>query len=231
MFFEEHFRGLIPLEIFIDAKRPRAAFTQSTLQNIDDLQTALEKYPELSRPLSIAEAFKFSRQAFFNGAPDHYRLPGNAERNFIMAYMGDLTGNNDLAGSFVDSEGRNTRISYKVADVGTGKIRLLEEQISREIDSIFPADRYDVTITGASIFSFRGNKYLIRSLFTSLLIAIVIISVFMAWMFSSARMMIISLIPNLVAPAYNSILYGLFRHTHKTLNCTGIQHSLRYFGR
>jgi uncharacterized protein len=210
MFFEEHFRGLIPLEIFIDAKRPRAVFTQSTLQNIDDLQTALEKYPELSRPLSIAEAFKFSRQAFFNGAPHHYRLPGNAERNFIMAYMGDLTGNNDLASSFVDSEGRNTRISYKVADVGTGKIRLLEEQISREIDSIFPADRYDVTITGASILSFRGNKYLIRSLFTSLVIAIVIISVFMAWMFSSARMMIISLIPNLLPLLITASFMGYF---------------------
>jgi uncharacterized protein len=102
----------------------------------------LEKYPEFSRPLSIAEAFKFARQSFFNGAPEHYRLPGNTEKNFIMAYMGDLTGDNNIAGSFIDAEGAGiTRISYKVADVGTERIGLLEEQIRQEIDSIFPADR------------------------------------------------------------------------------------------
>jgi uncharacterized protein len=210
MFFEQHFRGLIPMEISIDTKRPRAVFSQATLQNIEDLQKALEKYPELSRPLSIAEAFKFLRQSFFNGAPHHYRLPGNSERTFIMAYMGDLTGSNNIAESFMDKEGRHTRISYKVADVGTERIGLLETLIRQEVDSIFPADRYDVKITGASILAFKGNKYLVRSLFTSLFIAIVIISLFMAWMFSSARMMIISLIPNLVPLLITASFMGYF---------------------
>jgi uncharacterized protein len=210
VYFEEHFRGLIPLEIAIDTRRPRTAYTQATLQNIDDLQKALEKYPELSRPVSIAEAFKFLRQAFFNGGSWHYRLPGNSERNFIMAYMGDMAGDNGLASSFVDAEGRHTRISYKVADAGTGRIGLLQEQIRQEIDSIFPADRYDVTITGASILSFKGNKYLIRGLFTSLFIAIVAISLFMAWMFSSARMMVISLIPNLLPLIITASFMGFF---------------------
>ncbi len=210
LFFQEHFRGLIPLEITIDTKRPRAVFSQATLQKIDEFQNGLEKYPELSRPLSIAEAFKFARQSFFNGAPHHYRMPGNAERNFIMAYMGDLTGGNDLADSFVDKEGRIARISYKVADVGTEKIALLEEQIRQEADKIFPSERYDIVITGTSILSFRGNTYLIKSLFTSLFIAILIISAFMAWMFSSARMMIISLIPNLVPLLITASLMGYF---------------------
>ena len=209
-YFEEHFRGLIPLEIVIDTKRPRGAFTQATMQNIDELQKALERYPELSRPLSIAEAFKFTRQSFFNGASHHYRLPGNSERNFILVYLGDMAGTSDLAASFVDDEGRNTRISYKVADAGTEQIGLLEEMIRQEIDSIFPADRYDVSITGASILSFKGNKYLVRSLFTSLFIAVVIISIFMAWMFSSARMMIISLIPNLVPLLITASFMGYF---------------------
>ena len=210
LFFEKHFQGLIPLEIAIDSKRPRAALTMETLQNIESLQSSLEKYPELSRPLSIAEALKFARQSFFNGAAHHYRLPGNTERNFIMAYMGNLTGGNNISNSFLDPESRITRVSYKVADIGTEKIGLLEQQIKQEIDSIFPADRYDVAITGASILSYKGNKYLIRSLFTSLFIAILVISLFMAWMFSSARMMLISLIPNLVPLLITASFMGYF---------------------
>lgn len=210
LFFEEHFKGIVPLEIAIDTKRPRAAFSRESLQNIDLLQTALEKYPELSKPLSIAEAFKFARQAFFNGDPEQYRLPGNTERNFIMAYMGDVTENNDLSSSFIDPEGRITRISYKMADIGTERIGILEQQIREEIDGIFPSERYDVSITGASILSFRGNRYLINSLFTSLFIAVIAISLFMAWMFSSARMMIISIIPNLVPLLITAAFMGYF---------------------
>jgi uncharacterized protein len=209
-YFEEHFKGLIPLEISIDAKRPRAATSQTTLQNIDQLQTALKKYPELSRPISIAEAFKFARQSFFDGAEHHYRLPGSTERNFILSYMGSLAGDNTLASSFLDPEGQITRLSYKVSDAGTGRIRQIHEQVRQEIDSIFPAERYDVVITGASILSFKGNKFLIKSLFTSLFIAILIISLFMAWMFSSARMMLISLIPNLVPLLITASFMGFF---------------------
>ena len=208
--FEEHFRGLIPLEISIDAKRPRAALSQTTLENINRLQDSLRKFPELSKPLSIAEAFKFARQSFFNGDPEHYRLPGSTERNFILAYLADLTGENDIAASFIDGESRITRVSYKVADIGTERTGRLLEDIRKEIDSIFPSDRYDVVITGTSILSFRGNTYLIRSLFTSLFIAVFIISVFMAWMFSSARMMVISLIPNLVPLLITAAFMGYF---------------------
>jgi uncharacterized protein len=209
-YFEEHFRGLIPLEISIDAMRPRAAMSQATLQNIEQLQIALGKYPELSRPISIAEAFKFARQSFFDGAEHHYRLPGNTERNFILSYMGGLSGGNSLAESFLDPEGQKTRLSYKVSDAGTIRIGQLHEQIRQEIDSIFPAERYNVVVTGASILSFKGNKFLIKSLFTSLFIAILIISVFMAWMFSSARMMLISLIPNLVPLLITAAFMGYF---------------------
>ena len=63
MFFEKHFNGVMPFEITIDTKKPRGILQLSTIKKIEQLQNELLKYPELSRPLSLTEVVKFSKQA------------------------------------------------------------------------------------------------------------------------------------------------------------------------
>jgi hypothetical protein len=41
----------------------------STLRKIDDLQTTIEEIPELSKPISILNIVKYSKQAYYNGNP------------------------------------------------------------------------------------------------------------------------------------------------------------------
>jgi len=77
-----------------------------------------------------------------------------------------------------------------------------------DIDSIFTADNYDVTVTGSSITFFKGTKYLIKNLFTSLALAILLISAFMAIMFSSWRMVIMSLTPNVIPLIFTAAIMG-----------------------
>ena len=66
------------------------------------------------------------------------------------------------------------------------------------INKIFDKDYYDVTITGISIVFLNGTKFLIKNLLLSLLLVVLLISIFMAWMFNSFRMVIISIIPNII---------------------------------
>lgn len=209
-YFEKEFSGLIPLEISIDTKRKRGALSGPTLQRINDLQDSLAKYPELSKPVSIVEAVKFARQAFFNGAEHQYKLPSNTERTFILSYLGNFSDQSKIAGSFIDSESQITRISYKVEDVGSTRIQELEKNIKKEISELFPEEQYSIVVTGTSILAAHGNKYLTRSLFTSLIIAIIAIALFMAWMFSSWEMVIISLIPNLIPLMITGSFMGFF---------------------
>ena len=51
LFFEDHFKGVLPFEIAIDAKKPRRATTDKTLKKIDKLYGMLSEYEEFSRPL------------------------------------------------------------------------------------------------------------------------------------------------------------------------------------
>jgi len=211
-FFEENFNGLMPLEIMIDTKKPKGVLQASSLKRMDKLQSELSKLDEISKPLSLTEVVKFARQAFYNGKEKYYGIPGNQERNFILSYVGksETGGQSGIINTFVDSLKQRTRLSFRMKDVGTNRMGELDEKIRSTIDSVFPAKRYNTSLTGASVVFFKGTEYLVRNLFTSLLLAIILIASFMAWMFSSKRMVLVSLIPNLFPLIMTAALMGFF---------------------
>jgi predicted RND superfamily exporter protein len=77
-----------------------------------------------------------------------------------------------------------------------------------KIDKIFPADRYNVSLTGKALVFQKGTKYLVTNLIISLSLAILLIALFMAWMFRSFRMILVSLIPNLLPLIITAGLMG-----------------------
>ena len=210
-FFEQNFHGMMPLEIVIDTKKPNGAIQASNLRRMDKLQKELARYPEISSPLSLVEVVKFARQAFYNGKEKYYGVPGNQERNFILSYVGKMKGgSSDIVSSFVDSLKEKTRISYRVEDIGSTEMKELHSDITSTIDSVFSPKKYITSVTGSSVVFFKGTDYLIKNLFTSLFLAILLIASFMAWMFSSKRMVMVSLIPNLIPLIMTAALMGYF---------------------
>uniref|UniRef100_UPI00321665E8 efflux RND transporter permease subunit n=1 Tax=uncultured Draconibacterium sp. TaxID=1573823 RepID=UPI00321665E8 len=207
-FFEQNFNGLMPLEIMVDTKKPQGVMQLSTFRKIDELETQLSKYPELSASTSLLNLLKFSKQAFYNGHEKYYSVPNNREKNFILQYVPQEGDEADLLHSFLDSTLQTTRISIRVKDVGTKRMEELTQSFHAEIDSIFTSDKYDVTVTGSSIVAFKGNQYLLKNLFSSLGLAILLISTFMAIMFSSWRMVIMSLTPNVIPLVFTAAVMG-----------------------
>ena len=217
-FFETNFDGLMPLEIMIDTKRPGGVMQLSTFNKIDHLDKKLAEYSELSPSLSLLNLLKFSKQAFYNGHEKYYRLPNNREQSFILQYAS--LGENDagMLHSFIDSARQVTRISIRMKDVGTKRMEDIYARLNADIDSIFTSDNYDVTVTGSSVTTFKGTQYLLKNLFTSLGLAIFLISFFMAVMFSSWRMVIMSLTPNVIPANIHCCHHGILRNSHQSIH-------------
>jgi len=93
-------------------------------------------------------------------------------------------------------------------DIGTDKMVRIEENLQDKINKLFPKERYDVTITGKALVFQKGTNYLVKNLVISLSLAIFLISLFMAYMFRSLRMIIVSLIPNLLPLLVTAGLMG-----------------------
>lgn len=207
-FFETHFNGLMPLEIMIDTKKPMGAMQLNIFRKIELLEKKLSSFPEVSQATSLVNLLKFSKQAFYNGKERYYSLPNNREKNFILQYASTGEENVNLLHSFLDSTRQTTRMSMRLHDVGTRRMEELYSDLSSSIDSIFPAENYDVTVTGSSITFFKGTQYLLKNLFASLALAILLISTFMAIMFSSWRMVILSLTPNVIPLVFTAAFMG-----------------------
>ncbi|MFD0835093.1 RND family transporter [Mariniflexile aquimaris] len=207
-FFEQEFNGIMPLEFMIDTHRKQGVMKLSTLKRMDELQQLINETPELSKPISVVDLVKYSKQAYYNGNTNFYQLPTSQENSFILSYAKNSTSNVDLLKNFVDSTGQYARITTFMKDIGTDRMERIEENILEKVDKLFPKDRYTVTMTGKAIVFQKGTTYLVKNLVISLSLAIFLIALFMAYMFRSGRMIIISLIPNLIPLLVTAGLMG-----------------------
>jgi predicted RND superfamily exporter protein len=209
-FFENNFGGVMPFEISIDTKKKNGVMAGSTIDKINEMQKMINTYPEFSKPLSVAELFKFSKQAYFGGDSSMYSMPGNVEKGFIMGYLpkNQKGKNNNLLNSFLDSTKRYTRVSFQMADIGTHHMDSLMAKIHPQIESILNPEKYNVVVTGNSVVYARGTNFLIHNLFSSVLIAIAMISLLMALLFSSFRMILVSMIPNIIPLLVTAAIMG-----------------------
>jgi predicted RND superfamily exporter protein len=200
LFYENEFDGVMPLEIMIDTKRKKGVLKSVTLKRINELQETIEEIPELSKPVSIVNLVKYSKQAYYNGNPEYYELPTKQEEAFILSYIKNSTqkGSDNMLKSYVDSTGQYARVTTFMRDIGTDKMKKIEDRLQEKIDVLFPKERYTVTLTGKALVFEKGTHYLIKNLVLSLLFAIVLISFLMAYLFRSFKMIIISLLPNLL---------------------------------
>ena len=197
-FFEKEFDGIMPVEIIVDTKKPKGVMKPATLKRMDRLSTVIDEIPELSRPISVVNLVKYSKQAFYSGIPKYYQLPTTQENNFIMDVARKSSDNGNLLKSFVDSTGQTARITTFMKDLKTERMEDIEARLLENITKIFPPERYTVYMTGSALLFLKGTKYLVKNLVISLAFAIFLIALFMAFLFRSFRMIVISLIPNLL---------------------------------
>ncbi|UII28537.1 MMPL family transporter [Fulvivirga maritima] len=198
-FFEKNFSGVMPLEIVVDTHKRRGVIDEKNLRKIDRFEDFLASNKDISEPVSLVSFVKASKQAYYNNNPARYSLPDRREKNYILRYMKGQNDNSGLFNSFVDSTLQKMRISLQVADIGSHKMdSLITNVIQPEVDSVFADSEITLDITGTTPLFIKGNNFLIHNLRTSLILAFVIIAIIMAILFVNFRMIVISLLPNLI---------------------------------
>ena len=207
-FFEEEFGGIMPLEILIDTKKPKGVMKLSTLKRMAKIEEVIDEIPELSPMVSVLNLVKYSKQAVYNGNPEFYQLPTSQEKTFILEYTKNSKTNSNMLSSFIDSTGQFTRMTTYMKDIGTDKMDRIEERLAAKVKKHFPEKHFKVTMTGKALVFLKGTNYLVKNLAVSLGLAILLIALFMAWMFRSYKMILISLIPNMLPLLFTAGLMG-----------------------
>lgn len=209
-FFEKEFDGVMPLEIMIDTKKKNGAMKLTTLRRMEDLEQTIMDIPELSKPLSIVNIAKSFNQAYYNGNPDFYVLPSPNEEMFLLPYIKNSlkkSKDNQLK-SYISSDGSVARMTTFIKDENGERMEAIEAHIRNKVDKLFPSERYEVIITGKPSVFQKGTKYLLDNLLSSLLFAFFLTGGLVAIMFRSFKMVLVSIIPNLLPLLMTAGLMG-----------------------
>lgn len=223
--FEKNFGGVMPLEIVVDAKK-KGAITRNlkTIVKMDELAEYLHSYSEVAKPLSLVEGLKFAKQAYYDGDSLSYMVPNEFDMAFLGPYLKGNGGGDTssqlakLTRTFIDSNKQQARISVNMADVGTVRLASLLDSFRLKADTIFnlasmepvnpdsPEGRqkavfdtsYHVNFTGSSVTYLEGSRFIINGLKESIFWAFLLIALTMLYLFKSVRILLCSLIPNII---------------------------------
>ncbi|MEO7445257.1 MAG: MMPL family transporter [Ferruginibacter sp.] len=206
-YFEQNFKGVMPLEIEVDTKKKYGLSGMKALavfEKIDSLSACIAAQPAMNKPLSVVEGLKFAKQAFYEGDPGNYVLPNSFDGAFVGEYLrparkNDTTQNGftKMLRSFMDSNRQVARISVSMADVGTVELPRVLEKIEKKSAALFDSS-FRITFTGTSISFLEGSIFIIQGLKESILWAFLLIALCMLYLFKSFRILLCSLIPNVI---------------------------------
>jgi predicted RND superfamily exporter protein len=213
-FFEKNFKGVMPLEIVIDTKRKKGlrANMGKTLDSVDQLSAYIAHQPEMARPLSLVEGLKFIRQAYYGADSSGYIVPSQLDLGFILSYLNlggekrapaagkDSSKNNltSLLWSFVDSNQQKLRVSIQMADIGSARLPVVIGDLEKKTQTLFDTAKYRVSFTGTSVTYLEGSSFIIKGLKDSIMWAFALIAACMLFLFRNLRILICSLVPNVI---------------------------------
>lgn len=207
-FFEHNFKGVMPLEIVVDTKMKNGLRKNSLqlFEKMDSLSRYISTQPELARPLSIVEGMKFAKQAYYDGDSTNYALPNSFDISFLASYLNLKGGSGKdssnqlsrLVSSFMDEDRQQTRISVNMQDVGSKRLPVIISNIREKTNQYFDSANYRVVFTGSSVTFLEGSTFIINGLKESVFWAFLLIAVCMLYLFKSVRILLCSLIPNLI---------------------------------
>ncbi|MEM7035903.1 MAG: MMPL family transporter, partial [Bacteroidota bacterium] len=206
--FDKETHGVNSIEFAVEAGEGKSFHDLEVMQAIERFEEFARSKNEFGPIISPIFYYKISNRAFNGNNPDHYRLPesqdiANRQRELLQKYL------KGRGGSMISEDGRFGNMYLRLPDIGSKRTWKLNEEI----------DNWIAENTDPAVVKFRhtGHRYifdknqgeLVFSLMRSLGIAIVLVSFFMALVFRSFKMVIVSLIPNLVPLLITAGLIGL----------------------
>ncbi len=224
-FFEKNFGGVMPLEVVVNTGDPKALRSLETHYMLQDFEMFCDSIPELSKAICVTDFIKAARQSYWSNDPMFYEVPTRQDKNKILLYLkrsgNDKKESKSALNTFFDDSTGQVRISLKVADIGSQRMDSLVNQVIIPMaDSLFGAEKayvdykdYDAApyrITGTTLLFIKGNAFLIKNLRESLFVAILLISLVMALLFRSVRIILLSLATNIVPLIITAAVMGYF---------------------
>lgn len=198
MFFEKEFSGFRPFEIAVSIQGNYDANDFEVIQEIDKIEQHFKEYPAVKSMSSITGLYKTINQAYNTNNPEAFKLPESKQQFKKYQKLAKRMSKNSNFGILVSKDKKHTRISAKVLDVGADNINEIRASSKQWIAENIDPNIIQTRSTGTGIIIDKNSSYIRDSLLQGLLFAILVISFIVAFIYKNLKMVIITLIPNIL---------------------------------
>jgi len=195
-FFENNLSGVRSLKLAVLPNGGRKVNEIVVLNEIDKLHNYLKSLPEIGVVFSPVSYYKTMNKAYNRGATNFYRLPENDMEIKTLDNYFKSKKNSYFRSS--DNENQVGIISVQLPDIGSQQMEQMNAMIMKWIAKNLNSEILSFRLTGISFLSDKSNNSLKSNMMLSLLFAFAMVSILMALLYRNIKLLIISLVPNII---------------------------------
>jgi predicted RND superfamily exporter protein len=197
-FFDENFGGSRPFEMTMEIPEGSSLFDPEVIYDLEELSDYLKETYEVGNLVSPVTLVKSLNQAAQGGGMEFYKLPETAQQwKRINRFIPSVVRSSQMK-SFFSEDQKTARISGRVEDIGSAISLKRTDSLRQFINQNMNSDLARYTVTGTSNLIDKNNEYLARNMFAGLGIAFAVVALIAGILYRSIRMVIITLIPNVI---------------------------------
>ena len=193
--FEERLTTPWQFEVLLRST-PGAFKDADKLRQAEAVAAYLERQPDIRRVVVVTDLVKQLNQALHADSAAYYRLPEDPDLLAQQLFLLELTAP-DVLDRFVDFDYGEVRVATLMNDVGSAEMTTIRADLDAFLAETLDAD-VEATATGTVVLASNLSDYLVRSLLLSIGLAFVFISILMGALFRNAKLVLASLIPNVI---------------------------------
>lgn len=210
VFFDQEFGGIRPFELSISLEEEEDVWDLKNLKKIEKLEDYLRNEYGVKIQMSLVSAIALLNQASNGGNHDYFKVPSKKSKLKNYKRMLKTAEQGAILKRFLSLDEKTTRISGNVPDWGNIKSREKNQALLEFIDNELNVENLSFTITGSAHLLDKNMYYMSTSLVYGLAFALLMVSLIMAILFRSLKMIVIALIPNLIPLIFIVGLMGFF---------------------
>ncbi|MFD2515774.1 RND family transporter [Pontibacter locisalis] len=197
-YFEEKFAGVRPFELHLIAGPDHTIYDYEVLQEIEELENYLEGTYGLNFVSSPATIVKTVNRAQSGGLNEYYKLPENKRQLQSVRRRLEAFKNRSEMRSVVTPDAKEGRLTGKMTDIGSAAATVLNDSLRTFMAQNINPEYLQTRLTGSALLLDKNNEYVTMNMMQGLLIAFGVIALIVGIIFRSFRMVLISLVPNII---------------------------------
>lgn len=209
-YFDAEYMGLKPFELSVAVKDTNSSVLDyDILSQINLLDSFLTHDYGLTQTFSLASVLKIANRTEHAGQAKYYRFPDEKDAKQFIKTIQKIKSQNILS-RMVDSTERFSRVSSTMGDIGKVETNKKNDRLYAFVKQEMDTSLVDIRLTGTGYLLDKNMGTISKNLTIGLILAILIVSILMGFLYRSVKIVLIAIVPNMLPLLLLAAILGYF---------------------